>query len=213
LELLQNLVVEGVHFVIRLNLGSQPPTFTDRDGTRVQLQIRPGKTEVYPQVFYREAVAVNVIGTWRTGFKQPLWVMTDLDPQRGLALYYERMKIEESFRDLKSLLHLDKLMNKQQTQMEKMVALVLLAFSLGVLVGEQTRDELYGLCADPPERLAQPIQDKPTLYQSRKWRLYSGLFILLKHKLDLTQDKIQRIFRAALAQFILLLRYPVRTPV
>lgn len=219
LELLQNLVVESVHFVIRLKLGRQPPTFTDEVGERVQLQIRPGQTEVYPKVFYRNTVAVNVVGTWQKGFKEPMWVtpappqvpVTDLDPSRGVELYYARMKIEQSFRDLKSLLHLDKLMNKQQTAMEKMVALVLLAFSIGVVVGEQTRDELYGISPDQAEPDTQPIEGNPALRQTRKWRLYSGLFVLLKRKLNLTHDQIQHIFRAALAQFILLLRYPVRT--
>jgi hypothetical protein len=37
LELLTGLVAEKVHFVIRLNLGSQSPTFTNDEGERVQL--------------------------------------------------------------------------------------------------------------------------------------------------------------------------------
>ncbi len=35
------------------------------------------------------------------------------------------MKIEETYRDLKSLLGMTKLMNKQQVYMEKMVSLVI----------------------------------------------------------------------------------------
>lgn len=37
-----------------------------------------------------------------------------------------------------------KLMNKQQVYMEKMVALLLLVFTIGLLVGEELRDLLYG---------------------------------------------------------------------
>jgi ABC-type enterochelin transport system permease subunit len=37
-----------------------------------------------------------------------------------------------------------KLMNKQQTYMEKMLALLLLVFAIGLLVGERLRDHLYG---------------------------------------------------------------------
>lgn len=72
--------------------------------------------------------------------------MTDLEPERGLAIYLSRMKIEETFRDVKHLLHLDKVMNKQQAAMEKMVALVLLAFSIGLLVGEELRDQVHPSC-------------------------------------------------------------------
>lgn len=43
-----------------------------------------------------------------------MWVMTDLEAKEGLRIYFTRMKIEESFRDLKSLLAMTKLMNKQQ---------------------------------------------------------------------------------------------------
>lgn len=35
-------------------------------------------------------------------------------------------------------------MNKQRGQMEKMVALVMLAFSIALLTGEGMRDALYG---------------------------------------------------------------------
>jgi len=45
---------------------------------------------------------------------------------------------------------------------KKMVALVLLAYSIGLLIGEFVRDELY---------------------EGRTWQRYSGLFILLKQKI------------------------------
>jgi hypothetical protein len=54
------------------------------------------------------------------------------------------MKIEESFKDLKSLLHLEKVMNKKREKMERVVALVLLAYALGLLIGEALRDRVYG---------------------------------------------------------------------
>jgi len=53
------------------------------------------------------------------------------------------MKIEESFKDLKSLLHLDKRMNKSRERMEKMIALTLIAYTLGYLVGEAAREVGY----------------------------------------------------------------------
>ena len=55
----------------------------------------------------------------------------------------KRMKIDEHFRDLKSLLHLDRLMNKSRENMEKLVALVCIAYAIGLLVGEKLRDRAY----------------------------------------------------------------------
>ena len=50
-----------------------------------------------------------------------------MDPEAGLALYDGRMKIEICFKDLKSLLHIDKVMNKSQLYLDIMLVLVVLA--------------------------------------------------------------------------------------
>jgi len=62
------------------------------------------------------------------------------DPEQALQLYLKRMKIEEHFRDLKNLLQLDRLMNKSRHDMVKLVAMVCIAFAIGLLVGEKLRD-------------------------------------------------------------------------
>ncbi len=160
LELLENLVHEGIHFVIRLKVG---PKFCDREGKGVSLSIQKGETRILNKVFYKGKVFVNVIGRWQAGFSEPMWVMTDLSAKAGLDLYEQRMKIEETFRDLKSLLHFDKLMNKRRFLMEKMVALVLLAYCLALFLGEALRSHLF------PE-------------ESRKHHQYSGPFLYLKFK-------------------------------
>ena len=144
LELLLNLVEEQVNFVIRLNLGSNPPKFWDADSQEVALTISPGETVIHNQVWYKGQACLNLVGIWKKGFSEPMWVMTNLDAKEGQRIYFARMKIEESFRDLKSLLGMTKLMNKQQTYMEKMLALLLLVFAIGLLVGEGIRDHLYG---------------------------------------------------------------------
>jgi hypothetical protein len=38
-------------------------------------------------------VTVNVVGVWRKGHAQPLWVMSNLAPEQALAIYAARMKI------------------------------------------------------------------------------------------------------------------------
>ncbi len=108
--------MEHIQFVIRLNLGDQhkQPRLIDADGEPVKLFIRPGETIIHPNVYYLGTVKVNLIGYWRKSLSKPLWVMTTLEPKRGLEIYLKRMKIEQTFRDCKDLLHLTKLMNKKQ---------------------------------------------------------------------------------------------------
>ena len=114
-ELLNSLVDEGVHFVIRLNMGAHPPRFyyDEEQKHSLRLLIAPiNKPKIYRQVYYMGSVCLNVVGIWRYGFKEPMWIMTNMEPESALALYDQRMKIEICFRDLKSLLHIDKVMNK-----------------------------------------------------------------------------------------------------
>jgi hypothetical protein len=202
-ELMEVLRMEQIQFVIRLNLGDprKQPRWIDADGQPIKLFIRPGETVVHPNVFYLGTVAVNLIGYWRKGLSQPLWVMTTLEPQRGLAIYQKRMKIEQTFRDCKDLLHLTKLMNQKQSLLEQMIALSLLAYVIGVWFGEALRDVVYGQLqiAQVPDallnRLAVDAKQHP------KWRLYSGLFVLLKHKLRLPSFQVEAIACAAASAF------------
>jgi hypothetical protein len=94
--------------------------------------------------------------------------VTNLKAKDGLAIYFQRMKIEESFRDLKSLLNLHKLMNKRRTLMEKMVALVL---------GEILREHLFPL-------------------KSRKHKLFLGPFLFLKLKPELAPPVLAQALSA-----------------
>ena len=87
-----------------------------------------------------------------------IWVATSIDPNRALEIYQDRMKIEESFKDLKCLLVLERIMIKDRHYMEKLIMLVLIAYTIGVLVGEKIWDRMYR--------------------SEKKWNRYSGLFIL-----------------------------------
>jgi transposase len=132
-----------------------------------------------------------VAGEWQEGFSEPLWVITNLEPEEGLEIYRARMKIEESFKDLKSLLDLEKVMNKKRKQMEKVVALVLLAYAIGLLVGEALRDGMYrgkGSGGSNPHPHSESQEQR-----GQKWKLYSGLFVLLKQKIQLRQAVIRRL--------------------
>jgi len=214
LELMLNLMEEQINWVIRLNLRAHPPKFYDQDGKEVALTISPGETVMLNKVWYMGKVQVNVVGTWKKGLDEPLWVMTNLEAKQGLQIYFARMKIEETYRDLKSLLGMTKLMNKQQVYMEKMVALLLLVFTIGLLVGEELRDLLYGEPIAEGEKVIDNndcIPGDPRRKKSKKWKRYSGLFVLLKQKWTLTQDQKVAVSQAAFSTFQGLIQPHVRT--
>jgi hypothetical protein len=98
-ELMEVLTIEHIQFVIRLNLGDQhkQPRLIDADGKPIKLFIQPGETVAHPNVYYLGTVKVNVIGYWQKSLAKPLWVITSLEPKRGLEIYLKRMKIEIVF--------------------------------------------------------------------------------------------------------------------
>lgn len=213
LELMLNLFEEQINWVIRLNLRAHPPKFFSDEGQAVALTISPGETVILSHIWYMGKVCMNVIGVWKKGLSEPMWIMTNLEAKRGLDIYFARMKIEETYRDCKSLLGLTKLMNKQQIYMEKMVALLLLVFTIGLLVGEELRDLLYG----EPIAENEPVEDKeripglPFLKKGKKWKRYSGLFVLLKQKWSLSDIQKTAILDAALSSFRNLVQPHVRS--
>lgn len=142
-SLFLDFMEEGLNYVIRLNTGNRA-TITDEEGNKLSLSIAPGEKVMLRGVFYKGKVKVNLAGQWKKGFSGPLWVISSLEPEEALEIYHARMKLEESFKDLKSLLNLNKLMNKNRHNLEKMIAMVLLAYAVGVLVGEALRDRTYG---------------------------------------------------------------------
>jgi hypothetical protein len=212
-ELMEILFIEHIQFVIRLNLGDQhkQPRLIDADGEPIKLFIKPGETVIRPNVYYLGTVKVNLIGYWRKSLSKPLWVMTTLEPKRGLEIYLQRMKIEETFRDCKDLLHLAKLMNKKQPLLEQMIAFCLLAYVVGVWFGEAIRDVVYGKLdlVQVPDAL---FNKSPTDTNAHpKWLLYSGLFVLLKQKLRLSSKQVQAVSNVAAAAFGDLIYGNVRT--
>jgi hypothetical protein len=95
---------------------------------------------------------------------------------------WQKMSLFEEPADLEKM----KIMNKKREQMKKVVALVLLGYALGLLVGEALRDRMYsgngrgGNNTHPPSEL-----------KGRKWQLYWGLFVLLKQKLRRGGEVVQ----------------------
>jgi len=107
--------------------------------------------------------------------------MTNLDrPEEALEIYKLRMKIEESLKDLKSLPKLDKIMNKSQEYLEKMIDMVMLAFYHRANDRESIRE---------------------TSYKGKNAENYSGLFIFLKRLRQIPLATIVAAIASALALF------------
>ena len=208
--LLQSLVEADVKFVVRLKTGANAPNFYYEADQKspLQLLIAPiNKPRIYRQVYYMGKVCLNVIGIWRYGFTEPIWIMTNMPPYTGLALYNQRMKIEICFRDLKSLLHIDKVMHKSQVYLNKMLAMVMLAYAVSVVIGEAIRDVQYAqVSPDDLNLLSIPVGD-----QRSRWHLFSGPFLLLKQRYRLDRYTLRKIVTAALLIFSHLVFANVRT--
>jgi hypothetical protein len=207
-ELMEILTIEHIQFVIRLNVG-KGIRIIDDEGRPVKLQITPGETVIRPNVYYLGKVKVNLIGYLQKGLSKPLWVITTLQPEEGLEIYRKRMKIEQTFRDCKDLLHLPKLMNKQQRHLEQMIALTLIAYNIGLWYGEALRDVIYANVK--PSQLGRSLAGKLTIMGHPKWSIYSGLFVLLKQKLRIPRSEITLVAKEATDAFAYLIYGNVRT--
>lgn len=212
LSLFQSFAAERMDFVIRLNLGSKPKFYYDADKNQ-ELSlwiIQDGKTKIYRDIYYKGEIRVNVVGIWKPGMKEALWVISNLEPEEALRLYLERMKIETSFRDMKSILNLDKIMNKSLFYLERMISLLLIAYAISVLVGEAIRDVRFA-GVDPNEIDLLSIPD--TISDTR-WYSFSGVFLLLRRRRRLSFVTLRKIVSRVFSIFCALIFGDfVRTPV
>jgi hypothetical protein len=209
-DLLEVLTCEHINFVIRLNVG-RGVRIMDINGRQVDLSIQPGEKVIRTNVYYLGKVKVNLIGFMQRGLSKPLWIVTTLEPNKGLKIYQQRMKIEQTFRDCKDLLHLSKLMNKHQHHLEQMIALTLIAYTVGLWLGEALRDVTYGNIS--PSQLGQSLSGILTINTKchPKWLMYSGLFVLLKQKLRLSRSEFLMISQQVTDAFAHLIYGNVRT--
>jgi hypothetical protein len=99
--------------------------------------------------------------------------------------------------------------------MEKMLTLLFIVFAIGLLVGEGLRDHLIWrdnrrAGGGPRKRAHHWI----TLSEKgKKWKRYSGLFILLKQKWSVSASEWQVLVTTALTSFSSLVQHPVPTHV
>jgi len=199
-DLMEILTLERINFVIRLNVG-KGVRIMDESGRLVDLSIQPGQKVIRSNVYYLGKIKVNLIGFMQKGLSKPLWVITTLKPEKGLKIYQQRMKIEQTFRNCKDLLHLPKLMNKLQVHLEQMIALTLIAYNIGLWYGEALRDVVYGHLQ--PDQLQDSLAGKLVVDVRRhpKWLIFSGLFVFLKQKLKLSRHVLMLISKEVIRAF------------
>jgi transposase len=207
---MEALTLEHINFVIRLNVG-KGVRIMDEAGRLVDLSIQPGQTVIRSNVYYLGKIKVNLIGFMEKGLAKPLWVITTLTPNQGLKIYQQRMKIEQTFRNCKDLLHLPKVMNKLQKHLEQMIALALIAYNIGLWYGEALRDVAYGHLQ--PDQLQDSLAGKLTVdtKQHPKWLIYSGLFVLIKQELNITRQLMHQICQEVIKAFEILIFGNVRS--
>jgi len=195
----------GIPFIIRVKMRPRPLKLYDEAGNPLHPVLQPGESRAWLQVRHHELTGLTLIGYWKQGHSQPLWLLTTWpDPNQALKWYLQRMKIEESFRDIKSLLGVTENMNRQRLWMERTMGLVLLAYAMGYLAGELLRDLAWGN-ESPPKR----IEDWHKPQQPRRaWYRYSGLFTLLRAKPPLSRAQRQR-WRRLLSQLPVLFPHPL----
>jgi hypothetical protein len=100
------------------------------------------------------------------------------------------MKIETSFRDLKSILNLEKIMNKSPFYLKQLIALILIAYAIALLVGEAIRDFRYA--GVQPEEI--DLLTDPETIQDMCWYLFSGIFLLLRSRRCLSFATLRKSF-------------------
>jgi len=118
-------------------------------------------------------------------------VFSNLEPEKALEIYRSRMKIEPSFRDLKGLPGPENGMSKKLESPEKRIAFMLLAYAVGLRIGETVRDEVY---------------------RGKKRQACLGLFILLRRRLRLRLRPFLRLIRPAPDRFRAIVQGPVLSP-
>nr|WP_290665268.1 hypothetical protein [Ardenticatena sp.] len=70
----------------------------------MKLHLARGEQHVYRNLWYKGKVRLQVIGEWLPRQVELVWVMSDLDSEQALDFYRQRRKIEERYRDRKTLL-------------------------------------------------------------------------------------------------------------
>lgn len=175
-EMINFFVKSKIDYAIRLKLsaGRYKVRITNRRGKDVDLYVQKGRKKCWKNVYYKGNVKVNIAVEWSINSSEPMYIITNCEPKKGLKYYKIRMKIEESFKDVKDKLGFTKLMNKKRSNLLKLLLIGFLTYNILLLVGEQVRT---------------------TVLTKEKARKYSGLHILFNMVGQYTRSVLKKAFR------------------
>lgn len=179
---ISSLIHENIDFVIRLKAGNpkSPTLIADINGKKIDyLNVKKGKKRHWKNVFYKGKICVNLARYWDKKYSTPIFLITNKDPKSALNIYKQRMKIEESIRDLKDKLGIDKNMCKTKANNDKLTALAILSYCISLLIGESMREKM----------------------KKSKRKQMSGLFIVLHYAHFFTRNFIRKAVKKALNIF------------
>ena len=98
-------------------------------------------------------------------------------------------------------------MNKSHQYLDKMLAMVMLAYTICLLVGETIRAVQYAQ-VDPKDVSLLTVH---TCEKTSRWHLFSGPFLLLKQRYRLNRILLRQIAKVAFQIFAHLIYANVRT--
>ncbi len=172
-EMIKFFTTRQIHYAIRLkvNSGRHTVNITDKKYRKIDISITRGSKKNWKEVYYKGNVKVNIAAEWQSNMHEALYVITNCEPCEGLKYYKKRMKIEESFKDIKDKLGFTKLMNKTVNNLHKLLLIGLIAYNLLILIGEIVRNQVL----------------------SKRERLkFSGLHVLLNMIYSYTRHKLRK---------------------
>ncbi len=95
----ENLTSKG----LILWLGSILPIIRQSNMKKMMIQeklvLKPGKKRIIKNVYYKGNAKVNLAGYWKKGLSDLLWTITNMEPEKAIEFYLNRMKIEQNFKD------------------------------------------------------------------------------------------------------------------
>jgi len=130
-----------------------------------QLPCEPHRPVRYEDVKYHSMrrVCVDVVAYWEPDFQEPWWLIVSpalreqTTPEQVVALYRERMQIEQSFRDFKTHLGLRglRLLVNVAERTGRLLVLFMLAYVLAVILGDSELAQQARTVLECPRRRAR----------------------------------------------------------
>jgi hypothetical protein len=157
------LLSRGLKFIIRINQGT---SITVGEQKIILGEIEPGKMEIYRSALYVGKLRVHIVGYRPSITRETMWfaVSDGVDVHSAVDVYYERFYIEHGFKDLKSRFNLHRAMIRSVRILERLIALILIAYILALVAGSFIREKGF-----IPKRYASRYSSVSVFYRFSHW--------------------------------------------